>query len=931
MSARARSTAVAFAICVLGAACGKPVPLPANVGVAALGAATPLPTSALPNLKDSSPSGLDAHPLLGVPDGSIGPFLARRGDVVMGAYIGTSSEGARRVVAVPLSGHGDTRSEARVVAPVATDATMLVVRPTGGSGGQKPGFAAAWTYLTDRGEALAVVGISDDGRGLSDATELARTSDDIVWIDVVPTPRGALALWAEQTHGGDASLVAAALGPDGAMRGLPAKVARGVKGWQIVPLPDGVGLALVTRAPAEGAAAAEKGTEARGKRAQSARTGRPRPDRSDKGERRDKHDDGDNSEKVASTVLWQRLDADAHAVAPPTVIATGARMAGDVDAVRAGDQTLLAWTDASQPDERPVLASVDAAGHVHGPKRAFEGGSGGTLVGLASGPAGVAVAWEEPFRRGRSSKRVTLARVDLSTTVVDVGASITLDLQGRGAPELAGLADGFALLAPARACAANGRCDDAPVLPTFVRLDAKLAPRQVEPLRLGILRDPATAGWGMACDPAKACLVLAAAPSPEDQSVRVFAVDLASRPIAFRPPTPLPPPRGAPTVEALETIATGQPFADLASARFGEGSIVALLASSNDETAKRDDNATITVEVFDHAGSSAPPPLTLTKRALAVGGVAIATTGDPGEGAAVAWVARDARDPQVHVTRVDRGGKVVRDVQMTTTRGDATDVTVAWGGDQWLVAWVDTRDGNGEVYAATLDRDGRKVGRGQRITNAPGDASDVTLLALPDAAGPDGRGALWLAWADPRESPQDGFADIYVAPLRSRDASRAGDEVRVLATAAHSRSPALGARGTDVAVSWIEEAPMGSDLAHARTYGAMLAWLGPTGVPASEPARFPLAGDGFPTSVALEGSADALHALLARAAADMIVVDGIDLQRGQPVTAFPLVTLDGPPSLDVALAVTGDALFFNDESAEADARRVRRATVRWKP
>jgi hypothetical protein len=91
-------------------------------------------------------------------------------------------------------------------------------------------------------------------------------------------------------------------------------------------------------------------------------------------------------------------------------------------------------------------------------------------------------------------------------------------------------------------------------------------------------------------------------------------------------------------------------------------------------------------------------------------------------------------------------------------------------------------------------------------------------------------------------------------------------------------------------------------------------------------------GDGFPTAIALEGARDTLHAVLARAAPDLIVLEGLDLQRtaSGAETPFPLVTLDGPPSLDVALAMTGDALFFNDESADADSRRVRRATVRWR-
>src|SRR5439155_22495225 len=136
---------------------------------------------------------------------------------------------------------------------------------------------------------------------------------------------------------------------------------------------------------------------------------------------------------------------------------------------------------------------------------------------------------------------------------------------------------------------------------------------------------------------------------------------------------------------------------------------------------------------------------------------------------------------QVQVTRVDRLGKPTNDTQLTRVKGDASDVAIAWTGESWIVGWVDWRNGNGEVYAATLDRSGRHMGTGERITNAPGDASDVSLLATPDA--------VWIAWADPRESPQDGFSDVYVVPLNAQTAQRASEEVRVLATVAHSRSP----------------------------------------------------------------------------------------------------------------------------------------------
>jgi len=371
----------------------------------------------------------------------------------------------------------------------------------------------------------------------------------------------------------------------------------------------------------------------------------------------------------------------------------------------------------------------------------------------------------------------------------------------------------------------------------------------------------------------------------------------------------------------LDTVAAGKPFADLAAARLGEGAIVAVLAGVDDESAKRDDTATIDVRAFDASGAGAGVA-NLTKRALASGGVAIATTEKEQDGAAIAWVARDGGDPQVHVTRTDGHGRFLRDVQLTNAKGDASDVAIAWAGEQWVVAWVDARDGNGEVYAATLDRDGRNVGRGQRITNAPGDASDTALLATANG--------VWLAWADPRESPQDGFADIFVAQLRPRDASRMGDDKRVLATAAHSRSPALGARGGDVAVGWIEEAPMGADPKTSRTYGAMFTWLAPDGHAVSDPQRLPVAGDGFHTAIAFDEAGPMLHAVLARAETDMIVLDGIDLSHDANVNAYPLVTLDGPPSLDVTLGVVGRSLFWNDESADAEARRIRRATVRWK-
>jgi hypothetical protein len=61
-----------------------------------------------------------------------------------------------------------------------------------------------------------------------------------------------------------------------------------------------------------------------------------------------------------------------------------------------------------------------------------------------------------------------------------------------------------------------------------------------------------------------------------------------------------------------------------------------------------------------------------------------------------------------------------------------------------------------------------------------------------------------------------------------------------------------------------------------------------------------------------------------RGSKEELSLDAIDLEGGKP---YLLYVLDGPPSLDVALAVAGEGLFFNDEGATAAEKRVRRAVL----
>jgi len=48
------------------------------------------------------------------------------------------------------------------------------------------------------------------------------------------------------------------------------------------------------------------------------------------------------------------------------------------------------------------------------------------------------------------------------------------------------------------------------------------------------------------------------------------------------------------------------------------------------------------------------------------------------------------------------------------------------------------------------------------------------------------------------------------------------------------------------------------------------------------------------------------------------------------VTPWSLIDLDAPPSFEVALAMSGDQLIFDDVGARPGENRVRRALIQWR-
>ena len=880
-----------------------------------------------------------------VPERTLGPFLARRDHVAMAAYM-TSEGGARKVVAVPLAGEdGKPSAASRVVAAATGDVDMLVLRATGGN---RAGFVALWTSLTERGEAIELVGLGDDGSPRAQMIELARTNENIVWVEAIPTPRGAICVWAEETRDQSANIFGVALDPDGRPRGVPTPLAKGVTGWQAVATTMGAGLALVAREPAS----------------RDGRPPAPAPTAT-------------AASAAKPSLLWMKLDGEARPIGAPDVVVSRTFAGTDLDVAKVGDAWVFAWTDRSGFDPQVMTIALDErapsrdkGAPARAPAPAVTSIGGARLVGLvrSDDSAGTAaLAWDESGRTGRSG-RLHVTKMD-ATGKLAQNTSVTLELQSDVAPVLTAAGRGLGLLVNAPACplaSTPEACAAFSPVPLFVRLDEKFAPVQVEAMRLREQRD-APLAWGLNCDPrggadcvALAALPVASAAASSSQAPaalsQVHAVHFAPRAAYYRAPISAPLASDAPRPNTLTTVAAREAFGDLAAARVGDGTLLALvsspLESARNEESKRKPGPTsaaskqappppqatavgagdaIRLYDLDAGGAVRDKPTLLTSRALSVGGVAIAGSPAkaPNDGAAVVWVARDGGDPQVHIATVDRHGKKLREQLVTTERGDASDVAVGWAQNGWIVAWVDGRDGNGEVYAARVSPE-LKVSPAERITRAPGDASDLTMLVQGDR--------VWLAFADPRDSPHDGFADVYVAILRASDGKRI-DEARVLATAAHSRSPVLAPVGDGVAVGWIEEAPMGTEPNNSAAYGAMVAWLDPQGKPIREPVRTGGMGPGFPTAIAFQGRGPGargdrpLRAVLARSTRDDLSLDAVELPLGSnganaPPRVFPLLALNAPPSLDISLVFLEEALFYSDGLPKEE--RVRRLTIGWK-
>jgi hypothetical protein len=843
------------------------------------GAAPKRPPSVIGTVAVKGPPALRATEIAKVPDGTFGPYVgeSNRGALVVWA---ATEEDGRGWVTLPVSADGTPLGAARRIADAPPDVGLVVVR----GGPEASELAVVSTRRTGLGEWVEVTLVRSNGELVVAPRALVELPTRALWVEVVALGERRLVAWAVQTEG-TAELRGVVLDAKGEPAADPRLlVPTGVRAWQLVGFAGGAAIGAVR---ADGA--------------------------------------------VEVTLL----DGRGQPRGKPVVVSEPGHAELDFELGALGDVLLVAWSDKRDGESRVYRAVVGSDGGLRATAAPLTGPLGEqALVRLVTRPGSprAFVVWESPAERDGTVRAFDLVSVDPSGRPGPERGRVRFDSEDGTVPDIAQVGDGVAALTLGAACRRDDTdedCAEADVLPTFVRFGPGLDVKVSEPFRLEPLGgEPAELGFGLSCG-ATQCFALAAlgrAPAP------VYAVKLEQRSDTFRPAAVRVGAAARPSIRENRVLASTDALADLALTRAGGGTLAAYLTDFDPttpwvklKTPASDGRyeplrARLELIGLKADGSALAPPTPLSIRAHSLGGISLAPAMTPGSGGSTdllaAWTGLDLGQPQVFLTLVGPDGARRSQRMLTRKSGDASDVATAAIQNGWLVAWVDERDKDPEVYATRVDAKLARIGNEQRLTKAPGPATQVTLA-------PAGDGAI-VAWADARDPQQPGEADISVARVAARDATPLGGERSVLPTRGHSFAPTLEPFDGGVLLAWLERGT--PDVAGSAA--VVVVALDATGAAKGEPLRFPLER-GEPGALALDCATDACHFVVSvRNGAEAWLSAGSFAPSRSSGTLRKLTALGSKTAAGVPLGLEGEDLVYAD--ADSDGRwKFRRALIDW--
>lgn len=160
---------------------------------------------------------------------------------------------------------------------------------------------------------------------------------------------------------------------------------------------------------------------------------------------------------------------------------------------------------------------------------------------------------------------------------------------------------------------------------------------------------------------------------------------------------------------------------------------------------------------------------------------------------------------EVYFTRFTQTGALTVDppVLITPSAAAFRPSLATAGSSQHGVAWADARTGDLEIYFAVVDDNGNNLTGDVRVTSAPGNSINPSLVFTGSEFG--------LAWMDART----GNFEIFFARLAA-DGTKLGTDIQLTNDPHFSTSPALAWNGSEYALVWTDFLSNGQGIYFAR-------------------------------------------------------------------------------------------------------------------
>lgn len=820
----------------------------------------------------SSAPHLSAFPIASVPAGTFGPYLGMRENGGLAVWAAMSDD-TRFWYARPLSERGEAVGDPRLLGEAPSELGLVTIRPW------RDGYALVSSHKTADGEVVSLSLLAANGALIAGPTALGRSAKSVLWVEVMQSARGTSVLW---TSGGSgrAEIWSVDVSPKAEPTGSARLLARDAGAWQAVSFGKGIALAVT-------------------------------------------HVGKGNTHGPIELSLLSGTDTPA-----PIVINSELSAELDLDMASLGERLVLAWSDHRKGETRVYTAAVDSGGKVIAPAAPATPPLGEQavlrVVAPHEGSTRGYLAWEALETQAAAYRTFQVAEFQANGRVTSPRGLFEYWKMDGSMPEIAATKSGVAVLTLSPVCEHDAPCTKAsPIAPEYIQFDAGFAVQSTEPFWTARSPTPSPLAWNLTC-PNATCFALTAqnsVPSPVALTRLEHLSDIYRAP-AQR--VELPPP---PRIVADEALVETVPLSQLALTETSAGTLLGWLTDFDPTTPwvklkkpTADGRLEPLRARLDLQGFASSAPFTalggienLSLRAHSLGGIAL-SGGSAKKETLIAWAGLDGGQPQVFLTLIDNLGKKLSQRMLTHKTGDLSDVALASAGADYLVAWVDERSGDPEVYATKVNRTLNHLTPEQRITQAPGAATDLSLVTTKS-------GALAI-WADARDSERAGSADIFAVALRN-DANRVGAENALLKTRTHSFAPVARAYGTGALVAWLEAASERADGEAAHVNFAVV----------DETAR--LVGDvqsfnlpaGTPVTLGLDCAGQACHALIsveAEARSELYAVGFRDGKAGTPVR---IRTASGAPS-GVAPLIHGTEVYIADAQQQG-AVRLRRLQLEW--